>query len=79
MVRDVEYDFDGTTINIKNEIAKVREYWAKKEPIPMDKSVIHSLDMFTSHINAIFKGGFECAQCHGDVAKYGSGLPCLQT
>ena len=35
--RDVEYDFDGTTINIQQEIAKVREYWAKKEPIPWNK------------------------------------------
>ena len=65
--RDVDYDFDGTTINIKNEISKVREYWANKEPIPWIKVNSQPGYLHFTHKRHI-KRGFECAQCHGDVA-----------
>ena len=65
--RDVEYDFDGKTINIKNEIAKVREYWANKEPIPWVQVNSQPGYVHFTHKRHI-KRGFECAQCHGDVA-----------
>ncbi len=65
--RDVEYDFDGTTINIMNEIGKVRDYWAKKEPIPWNK--VNSMPGYVhfTHKRHIQRG-FECKACHGDVA-----------
>ncbi|MFI5322452.1 MAG: cytochrome c3 family protein [Thermodesulfobacteriota bacterium] len=65
--RDVDYDFDGTTINIKNEIAQVREYWAKKEPIAWNK--VNSMPGYVhfTHKRHIQRG-FECKTCHGDVA-----------
>lgn len=65
--RDVEYDFGGTTINLQQEIAKVREYWAKKEPIPWNKVNTMPGYVHFNHKRHI-KRGFECATCHGDVA-----------
>lgn len=65
--RDVEYDFGGTTINLQQEIAKVREYWAKKEPIPWNKVNTMPNYVHFNHKRHI-KRGFECAACHGDVA-----------
>lgn len=66
--RDVDYDFNGTTtVNIQAEIAKVREFWAKKEPIPWIK--VNSMPGYV-HFNhkRHIKRGFDCAVCHGDVA-----------
>ena len=57
----------GKTINIKNEIAKVREYWANKEPIPWIQVNSQPGYVHFTHKRHI-KRGFECAQCHGDVA-----------
>ena len=65
--RDVEYVLDdGSKINIKNEIAKVKEYWNKKTPIPWIK--VHYLPEFVhfTHKRHI-KRGFQCADCHGQV------------
>ena len=66
--RDIEYDFDGTTINIQQEIAKVREYWNNKEPIPWIKVTSMPQYVHFTHKRHIQRG-FECAQCHGDVAQ----------
>jgi Cytochrome c7 and related cytochrome c len=65
--RDVDYDFDGTTINIKNQIAIVRDYWAKQEPIAWNK--VNSMPGYVhfTHKRHIQRG-FECKTCHGDIA-----------
>jgi len=72
--RDVDYDFDGTTINIKSEIAKVRGYWERKEPIPWIK--VNSMPGYVhfTHKRHIQRG-FQCAQCHGDVASMNQVYP----
>ncbi len=66
--RDVEYDFDGRKINIKEEIAKVREYWNNKEPIPWVKVNSYPGYVHFTHKRHILRG-FECKDCHGDVEK----------
>lgn len=66
--RDVEYQYDGKKINIKQEIQKVKEYWDKKTPIPWVK--VHFLPQFVrfTHKRHILRE-LECKTCHGDVEK----------
>lgn len=64
--RDVEYDINGTTINIKNEIQKVRDYWSRQEPIPWVKVTTMPEFVRFNHKRHIARG-FECQTCHGPV------------
>jgi len=64
--RDVKYDINGTTINIKNEIQKVRDYWSKKQPIPWQKVTAMPEFVHFNHKRHI-KRGFKCQTCHGQV------------
>ena len=53
---------------VKESIAKLLEYWEKKEPIPWVK--VHDLADFvyfdhSRHLTE--EAGLECADCHGDV------------
>ncbi|QMU56295.1 MAG: hypothetical protein GKS04_03870 [Candidatus Mycalebacterium zealandia] len=67
--RDVEYKADdGTVINIRGEIAKVREYWDRKEPIPWIKVSPMAEYVQFNHKRHI-KQGIECVTCHGEVEK----------
>jgi hypothetical protein len=65
--RDVNFNFDGTTINIKNEITKVRDYWEKKQPIAWNKVNPMPGYVHFTHKRHIQRG-FQCNVCHGDVA-----------
>lgn len=75
--RDVEYTTEGgQTINIKNEIQKVKDYWERQEPIPWLKVTgiygtksagLPEYVRFT-HKRHI-KKGIECQTCHGEVEK----------
>jgi len=63
---DREYNYNGRTINFKDEIGKLKGYWAKQEPIVWNK--YHFVPDFARfkhrpHIRA----NLECATCHGDV------------
>ncbi len=63
---DRKYDYNGTSINFKEEIKKLRGYWERKEPIPWRK--YHFVPQFARfkhqpHIRA----GLQCETCHGDV------------
>ena len=64
----------GETAEQQKEIAKVVEYWDKKEPIPWKK--MHDLPDFVyfSHKRHL-KAGFDCTSCHGDVSKMTIPLP----
>ena len=65
----MEYKTDeGKVINLRKEIAKVRNYWERKEPIPWVK--VSSMGEFVqfSHKRHI-KKGIECKTCHGEVEK----------
>ena len=65
--RDEEYvTNDGQTINYKNEISKVKEYWQKKEPIPWVK-VTNMPEYVRFNHKRHIKRGFECQTCHGQV------------
>ena len=64
--RDIEYDFDGTKINIKNEIIKLRGYREKNEEIPWIK-VVHAPDHLHYYHKPHVNSGFECKECHGQV------------
>ena len=75
--RDVEYTTKGgQTINIKEEIQKVKDYWERKEPIPWvkvtglygTKSAGMPEYVHFTHKRHI-KRGFECQTCHGEVEK----------
>lgn len=67
--RDIDYKTqDGTIINIKNEIQKVRDYWQRKEPIPWVKVTAMPEYVHFNHKRHI-KRGFECKACHGEVEK----------
>jgi len=57
---------DGSVINLRSEIAKVREYWERKEPIPWVKVSSMPDHVQFSHKRHI-KQGIECATCHGQV------------
>ncbi|MGH7885595.1 MAG: cytochrome c3 family protein [Thermodesulfobacteriota bacterium] len=65
--RDIDYTTKGgQTINLKNEIAKVVDYWDRKEPIPWIKVTTMPEYVHFNHKRHI-KRGFECATCHGEV------------
>lgn len=64
--RDVEYDINGTTINIREEIGKVKEYWARGEAIPWVKVTGMPDHVHFNHKRHI-KSGIECQTCHGPV------------
>ena len=65
--RDVDYETDsGKTINIKNEIEKVRRYWEQQKPIPWVKVTSMPDYVHFNHKRHI-KKGIECHNCHGDV------------
>ncbi len=75
--RDVEYTTQGgQTINIKNEIQKVKDHWERKEPIPWlrvtgmygTKSAGLPEYVRFTHKRHI-KRGFECQTCHGEIEK----------
>ena len=75
--RDVEYTTQGgQTINIREEINKVKGYWRRQEPIPWVKVT----GMFGTNSSGMpefvhfnhkrhIKRGFECSTCHGEVEK----------
>lgn len=69
--RDVDYKFDGKTINIQKEIQKLKTYWEKSqaEGVSQIKWIrVHSLPEFvhfTHKRHILF--GFDCSACHGDV------------
>jgi len=65
---ETQSDFDGRKINIKEEIAKVREYWSNKEPIPWVKVNSYPGYVHFTHKRHILRG-FECKDCHGEVEK----------
>lgn len=65
--RDVEYDFDGKSINMQKEIQKVRDYWNNKEPIPWVKVNLLPDFVHFNHKRHI-RRGIECTACHGDIA-----------
>ncbi|MGQ0792837.1 MAG: cytochrome c3 family protein [Deltaproteobacteria bacterium] len=66
--QDVDYEYEGGKINIKQEIQKLRDYWDKKTPIAWTK--VHYLPEHV-HFNhkRHIKRGFECKTCHGEVEK----------
>ncbi len=65
--RDEDYvTNEGQVINYKDEIAKVREYWERKEPIPWIKVTSMGEYVRFNHKRHI-KRGFECQTCHGQV------------
>jgi len=75
--RDVEYTTQGgQTINIREEINKVKGYWRRQEPIPwvrvtgMYGTTSAGMPEFVrfNHKRHI-KRGFECSTCHGEVEK----------
>ncbi len=75
--RDVEYTTQGgQTINIREEINKVKGYWRRQEPIPWVKVTgMYGTDsagmpefVRFNHKRHI-KRGFECSTCHGEVEK----------
>ena len=75
--RDVEYTTQGgQTINIREEINKVKGYWRRQEPIPWVKvtgmygTTSAGMPEFV-HFNhkRHIKRGFECSTCHGEVEK----------
>ncbi|MGI9559017.1 MAG: cytochrome c3 family protein [Thermodesulfobacteriota bacterium] len=67
--RDEEYKADdGSVINLREEIAKLKEYWEKKEPIPWIKVSPMAEYVQFSHKRHI-KKGIECKTCHGEVEK----------
>ena len=75
--RDVEYTTQGgQTINIREEINKVKGYWRRQEPIPWVKvtgmygTTSAGMPEFVrfNHKRHI-KRGFECSTCHGEVEK----------
>ena len=65
--RDVEYGFDGKSINMQKEIQKVKDYWNNKEPIPWVK--VNMLPDFV-HFNhkRHIRRGIDCTACHGEIA-----------
>jgi hypothetical protein len=66
--RDIEYEYNGKKINIKQEIQKVKDYWDKKTPIPWVR--VHYLPdhVHFNHKRHILRG-LECKTCHGEVEK----------
>lgn len=64
--RDIEYDFNGTKINIRNEISKLRQYREENEEIPWIK-LSSTADHLHFYHKAHVKSGRECKECHGDV------------
>jgi len=64
--RDVEYQFDGQKINIRQEIQKVKEYWDKKMSIPWVRVTYLPDFVHFTHKRHILRK-FECKTCHGEV------------
>lgn len=75
--RDVEYTTQGgQTINIRQEINKVKGYWSRQEPIPWARVTGmygHGAAGLPEHVKfnhkRHIKRGFDCATCHGEVEK----------
>jgi len=65
--KDVEYNYDGRSINMQQEINKVKEYWRRKEPIPWAK-VNRLQDFVQFNHRRHIRRGIDCSTCHGDVA-----------
>jgi hypothetical protein len=66
--RDVEYQYDGKTINIQKEIQKLKEYGNSGVPIPWVR--VHYLPDHVHFLHSRhIQRGFECKACHGEVQK----------
>ena len=65
--RDIEYEYNGETINIQEELKKFKDnYGTKNIPIPWTKVYYlpdHAHFVHSRHI----RRGFECKMCHGEV------------
>ena len=64
--RDVDYEYDGKKINIKQEIQKLKDYWDKKTPIAWTKVYYLPDHVHFNHKRHVLRG-IECRTCHGDV------------
>ena len=58
----------GTQPEQQAEIKKVKEYWAKNEPIPWRKIHDNPDFVYFSHKRHV-KAGFDCTNCHGDISQ----------
>ncbi|MCI0453407.1 MAG: cytochrome c family protein [Candidatus Dadabacteria bacterium] len=65
--KDVEYIYDGKSINMQKEIEKVKKYWDNKQPIPWTRVNYLADFVYFTHKRHVLRG-IECATCHGDVA-----------
>ncbi len=64
--KDEDYKYDGGSINIKNEIEKVKGYWDRNEPIPWVKVTFVPDFVHFNHKRHI-RREIECKVCHGEV------------